>query len=168
MLSGRPLSGTILSISILVLILPALARRFKRNAGPGRSRPGIRTVIERRTQSSMKEIRVLSPLGMLGYGYPIASFEAGLAKKPHAIAVDAGSTDPGPYYLGAGISFTNRQANKRDLIPMLKAARERNIPLLIGSAGGSGARAHLEWLVDIVKEATGRAQPQIQAGHYRR
>jgi hypothetical protein len=48
------------------------------------------------------EIRILSPTAILGYGFPESSFQAGLARKPHLIAVDAGSTDPGPYYLGAG------------------------------------------------------------------
>ena len=39
--------------------------------------------------------------------------------KTHAdavvVAVDAGSSDPGPCYLGAGASFTSREAVKRDL-----------------------------------------------------
>ena len=41
--------------------------------------------------------------------------EAALARKPDVLAVDAGSTDPGPYYLGAGVPFTNRRAVQRDL-----------------------------------------------------
>ena len=100
----------------------------------------------------MDEIRILSPTAILGYGFPQESFELGLAKKPHVIAVDAGSTDPGPYYLGAGVSFTDRDAVKRDLSIMLKAGRENNIPVIIGSAGGSGAGAHLNWNLGIVKE----------------
>lgn len=97
-------------------------------------------------------IRILSPTAILGYGFPQISFEAGLAADPHAIAVDAGSTDPGPYYLGSGKSFTNRAAVKRDLRFMLVAARQRGIPLVVGSAGGAGARPHLDWTVDIVRE----------------
>lgn len=100
----------------------------------------------------MKEIRVLSPTAILGYGFPLESFEAGLAREPHVIAVDAGSTDPGPYYLGAGVSFTDRTAVKRDLRLMLKAAREKGIPLLIGTAGGAGAEPHLQWNLGIIKE----------------
>jgi hypothetical protein len=50
----------------------------------------------------MKEIRILSPVGMLGYGFPAESFQKGLEKKPHVIAADAGSTDAGPHKLGAG------------------------------------------------------------------
>ena len=45
-----------------------------------------------------------------------------MKRKPHLIAVDAGSSDPGPYYLGAGVSFTDRGSVKRDLSIMLGAA----------------------------------------------
>lgn len=100
----------------------------------------------------MKEFRILSPTAILGYGFPATSFEEGMRRKPHAIAVDAGSTDPGPYYLGSGKSFTDRGAVKRDLEFMLSAAVEEGIPLIIGSAGGAGADSHLEWNVDIVQE----------------
>lgn len=100
----------------------------------------------------MDEFRILSTTAILGYGFPMASFEAGLKKNPHLIAVDAGSTDPGPYYLGAGVSFTDRGAVKRDLELMLKAAVERKIPVVIGTAGGSGADSHLDWCHDIILE----------------
>lgn len=100
----------------------------------------------------MKEIRVLSPTAILGYGFPMESFSAGLARKPDVIAVDAGSTDPGPYYLGAGVSFTDRMAVLRDLEIMLKAGRKFDIPVLIGSAGGAGAEPHLNWCLDIIRE----------------
>lgn len=99
-----------------------------------------------------EEFRILSTTAILGYGFPMASFEAGMAKKPHLIAVDAGSTDPGPYYLGAGESFTDRGAVKRDLEIMLSAAIEHGIPVVIGTAGGSGADAHLAWCRNIIEE----------------
>jgi len=97
-------------------------------------------------------LRVLSPTAILGYGFPPASFERGMARRPDVIAVDAGSTDPGPHYLGAGKSFTGRKAVKRDLDLMLAGARERGIPLLVGSAGGAGAAPHLAWTREIVEE----------------
>ncbi len=50
--------------------------------------------------------KVLSPTAILGYGFPEKSFRRGIEKKPDLIAVDAGSTDPGPHYLGIGKSFT--------------------------------------------------------------
>ncbi|MDR0928660.1 MAG: DUF1446 domain-containing protein [Oscillospiraceae bacterium] len=99
-----------------------------------------------------EEYRILSTTAILGYGFPLASFEAGMARKPHLIAVDAGSTDPGPYYLGAGVSFTDRGAVKRDLTIMLTAAVAHQIPVVIGTAGGSGADAHLQWCRKIIEE----------------
>ncbi len=100
----------------------------------------------------MKSFKVLSTTAILGYGFPLASFEAGMAMNPDLIAVDAGSSDPGPYYLGAGVSFTDRGAVKRDLVPMLKAGVARNIPVVVGTAGGSGADSHLAWCRDIILE----------------
>jgi len=101
---------------------------------------------------SLTELRVLSPTAILGYGFPVSSFEAGLSRDPHVIAVDAGSTDPGPYYLGAGKSFTQRSAVKRDLQYLVEAALTRSIPLIIGTAGGSGAKPHVDWNLAIVEE----------------
>jgi len=95
---------------------------------------------------------VLAPEGMLGYGIPVRSMEEGLARNPDVLAVDAGSTDPGPYYLCAGRPYTSRRAVKRDLAMMLDAAHARRIPVLIGSAGGGGGRPHLEWLVNVYGE----------------
>lgn len=88
----------------------------------------------------MKQLTLLSPTAILGYGFPDSSFERGLSFGPDVIAVDAGSTDPGPYYLGAGKPFVAQGAVKRDLTYLLRAARTMRIPLVIGSAGGSGAR----------------------------
>lgn len=100
----------------------------------------------------MKELRILSPCGILGYGYPKESFENGLKKNPHFIAADAGSTDAGPHKLGAGEGIVSRQAVKKDLLNMLMAGFERNIPVIIGSAGGSGAKPHVEWTMSVIGE----------------
>lgn len=100
----------------------------------------------------MPGFTILSPTAILGYGFPETSFERGLAAGPDLIAVDAGSADPGPYYLGAGKSFTDRAAVRRDLALMLRAALARGIPLVVGSAGGAGAAPHLQWTVEIVEE----------------
>ena len=102
--------------------------------------------------AAKEEFRILSTTAILGYGFPVASFEAGMARKPHLIAVDAGSTDPGPYYLGAGVSFTDRGAVKRDLELMLKAGIPNKIPVVVGTAGGSGAEPHLAWCREIIEE----------------
>lgn len=97
------------------------------------------------------ELRVLSPTAILGYGYPPDSLAEGMRRRPHVIAVDAGSTDGGPYYLGfePGASAARGQEStflelvSRDLGPLLEAARGADIPLLVGSAGFAGGDLHL-------------------------
>jgi hypothetical protein len=96
--------------------------------------------------------KVLSPTAILGYGFPERSFARGMELRPDLIAVDAGSTDPGPYYLGAGKSFTSRSAVKRDLELILGAALHSSIPCIIGTAGGCGAREHVAWTESIIRE----------------
>lgn len=100
----------------------------------------------------MKEMKILSPTAILGYGFPESSFEEGMKLNPDVIAVDAGSTDPGPYYLGEGKSFTDWNGVKRDLGYMIPAGIKNKVPVIIGTAGGSGADSHLSWNVDIIKE----------------
>lgn len=101
---------------------------------------------------SSDEFRILSATAILGYGFPEQSFRNGLRKKPHLIAADAGSTDPGPYYLGVGKSFTSRGGVKRDLRLMIREGVRRGIPVVIGSAGGAGARPHVDWCEAIIRE----------------
>ena len=95
---------------------------------------------------------LISPCGILGYGFPAASLEKALEQSPDAIVVDAGSTDAGPHKLGAGTAIVSRMAAKKDLSLLMAGARRLHIPLVIGSAGGSGARKHTQWTLDIIKE----------------
>lgn len=99
-----------------------------------------------------KCIKILSPCGILGYGFPPESFANGMKDQPDAIVVDAGSTDAGPHKLGANTAIVSRQACKKDLEYIIIAGFEHNIPVIIGSAGGSGGRAHVEWTLDIIDE----------------
>ena len=98
------------------------------------------------------ELRIISPTGIVGYGFHESSLERVLQKNPHLIACDGGSTDPGPNYLGMGKAFVGREAAKRDLTLMLLAAVDRKIPMLIGTSGGTGGDAHLQWTREIVEE----------------
>lgn len=98
------------------------------------------------------DIRILSPCGMLGYGFPEASFRNGMAHQPHGIVVDAGSTDGGPHKLGAGVSIVSRRAVKKDLGLIIPSGLDHGIPVIIGSAGGSGARTHVNWTLEIIDE----------------
>ncbi len=59
---------------------------------------------------------------------------------------------PGPYYLGSGKSFTDRAFVKRDLAFMLVEGMRLGVPVVVGSAGGSGAAPHLAWCRSIIEE----------------
>ncbi len=107
----------------------------------------------------MDEIRILSPTAILGYGFPPESLEEGMRRKPHAIAVDAGSTDAGPYYLGiqAGSGELGNLGDfirtmTADLRPLLREAVKAGIPLIIGSAGGAGGNLHMTGISMLVKK----------------
>lgn len=102
--------------------------------------------------SRSEPCRVLVPSGVLGSGCPQDAFDRGLGLNPHAIAVDAGSTDSGPYYLGAGVSKMTRKAVKRDLRQLMIGRAKLGIPLLIGSCATSGTDAGVDWMADICAE----------------
>ncbi|MGI6695961.1 MAG: acyclic terpene utilization AtuA family protein [Christensenellales bacterium] len=97
-------------------------------------------------------MKILALNGLLGYGYDAKSLEIVKTMDIDYIGVDAGSTDPGPFYLGNGFSFTNRVAVKRDIELVLPYALGKKIPFIIGTAGGSGGNVHVEWLHDIIRE----------------
>ena len=54
--------------------------------------------------SQTDRVRILVPSGALGLGYDKVALERGIAAKPDLIAIDGGSTDSGPSYLGRGVS----------------------------------------------------------------
>lgn len=101
-------------------------------------------------------IKYLSLCGMLGYGFPAEGLERLAGEELSFVGIDSGSTDPGPYYLGSGKGFVKPIALRRDLELALVFARRRNIPLIVGSAGGSGARPHVETLLEILRDIAAR------------
>jgi hypothetical protein len=94
---------------------------------------------------------------MLGYGYPEDEFWRCVDEGVDAIVVDSGSTDPGPYLLGLGKTLVTDESYVRDLRPMLQAAGERRIPVLITSAGGAGTHAQVEHLIEIIDQLAATA-----------
>ena len=104
----------------------------------------------------MDELRVLSVCGNLGYGFPEASLQNGLAQDPHIMGADNGSTDAGPYYLGSGDQLTKRAQILRDLGFSLAAARKKKIPYIIGSAGTAGGDPHVDSVLDVMHELARR------------
>lgn len=103
-------------------------------------------------EAEMATVTVLTPTGTLGYGFGSEAFAHGLDLNPDVIAVDAGSTDPGPYYLGSGEPLVSRFSTKKELSELITAARRAGIPVVIGSAGGSGSQSHVDWTAAIVRE----------------
>ena len=101
----------------------------------------------------MKTIyRMLATVGGLGYGFPEESFREAMKQKLDLIAADSGSIDPGPYYLGMGVSYQGRPNLKRDFSIMLAGALEQGCPVIIGSCGLAGDTPNLMFMVDIAKE----------------
>jgi hypothetical protein len=99
-----------------------------------------------------QDIRLLSTSAILGYGFPEASLQAGLDRRPDVIGVDGGSVDPGPHYLGSGKPFCSPIAIRRDLRLMLNAAVRAGIPLVIGTSGGAGGAPHLALVAGMARE----------------
>lgn len=97
-------------------------------------------------------MKIVALNGLLGYGYSKEALDVAFSEKVDYLGVDAGSTDPGPYYLGSGKSFTDRGAVKRDLSLALPKALEHKAPFIIGTAGGAGSKEHVAWLKEILVE----------------
>lgn len=96
--------------------------------------------------------RVLVPTGALGLGYDPDALQRGVANRPDIIAVDGGSTDSGPSYLGRGVSKYSRASTKTEWRHLMRARAEAGVPLVIGTAGTCGADSAVDWLFDITRE----------------
>ena len=98
------------------------------------------------------ETKVWVPSGVLGSGFAPETVARGLELGPDAIAIDAGSTDSGPHYLGTGTSKMTREAVAHDLRQLLRARERLGCPLLVGSCGTCGVDAAVDWVGEIVLE----------------
>lgn len=96
--------------------------------------------------------KVLIPSGALGLGYDKAALERGIAAKPDLIAIDGGSTDSGPSYLGRGVSKYARESTKAEWKNLIEARIAANCPLVIGTAGTCGTDSTVDWLYEITLE----------------
>lgn len=102
--------------------------------------------------TTLDEIRILAPTGMLGAGYSEDSFERGLALHPHVIACDAGSTDGGPTSLALGTGTHPTKSLKRDLRVMMKGRDRLGVPMIVGSCGTGGGDAGVDRVLGLVRE----------------
>jgi hypothetical protein len=99
--------------------------------------------------TSVASVGVIFPTGMLGGGFAREMVRAGIELGATAIAVDGGSTDSGPYYLGSGTPKTTGAAVERDLRILLLEARRARIPLLVGSCGTCGTDSGVDWVAEM-------------------
>jgi len=109
-------------------------------------------------------MKIVALNGLLGYGYSEEALDIAFSEKVDYLGVDAGSTDPGPYYLGSGKSFTDRGAVKRDLALALPRALEHKAPFIIGTAGGAGSCEHVAWLKVILLEIASEQNLSFKLG----
>lgn len=96
--------------------------------------------------------RVVSACGALGYGYPKESLDEALKGQVDAIICDGGSMDAGPYYLGTGTEYFEKQAVKADYRHMVEAGKRLGCPVILGTSGMAGGNRNLEWMIDVAKD----------------
>src|SRR5262245_716907 len=88
----------------------------------------------------------------VGAGFPEESVAVARHGRLDFVGADAGTIDVGPYQLaGSGTIFAGDLC-RHDLRRSLLIARERGIPLLIGSCGGSGRNSGVDWFAGMVRE----------------
>ncbi len=112
----------------------------------------------------MRQAKVVAANGMLGTGLRPESLQKALSWDPDVIGCDAGSADPGPYFLATGGLHFSEEAMKRDLRLILKAARSKNIPFILGSAGTGGTDIGLDKVINIVKQIAGEESLHFHMG----
>ena len=96
--------------------------------------------------------RVVSACGALGYGFPKESMEQAIQGRVDAIVSDAGSMDAGPYFLGTGTQYFEREAVKADYTHMVRAGLATGAPVILGSCGMAGGDRNLQWMLDVARE----------------
>ena len=102
---------------------------------------------------SKETLRIISPNGHLGFApTKEESFWLGAATKPDYYCCDSGSDDIGPVPLGADKCASHPEHQKHDLELMLLAAREQNVPMIIGSSGDTGTNSRVDMYVGFIKE----------------
>lgn len=101
----------------------------------------------------MHNLKIICPNGHLGFA-PLRpeSFELGVQAHPDYIAADSGSDDVGPVPLGSDTSTSPEAWQRHDLEKMLLASRRLGVPMIIGSAGDTGANSRVDLFVSIIKE----------------
>lgn len=98
-------------------------------------------------------LRIVSPNGHLGFApTKEESFRLAAATEPDYYCCDSGSDDIGPTALGVDRSVSMYEWQRHDLELMLLAAREQNVPMIIGSSGDCGTNSRVDLYVQIIRE----------------
>jgi hypothetical protein len=88
-----------------------------------------------------------------------------MASDPDYVVADAGSSDPGPVYLGEDTTLGHFVREELELF--LTASRSKGIPLVIGSAGDTGSNRGVDEFVATLKEiARERGIPKFRIGYF--
>ncbi|MEM7251426.1 MAG: acyclic terpene utilization AtuA family protein [Pseudomonadota bacterium] len=107
-------------------------------------------------------VKVLIPSGALGLGYDPAALRRGVEQSPDVIAIDGGSTDSGPHYLGTGTSKYSRATVKAEWTELMDARERAGVPLLIGTAGTCGSDDSVDWMLDITHEIAAERSQRLK------
>ncbi|KAN0119254.1 protein of unknown function (DUF4387) domain containing protein [Hyaloscypha variabilis] len=97
-------------------------------------------------------VKILTPVGMMGYGYEVDKVYKGIQLGASAIIIDAGSTDSGPQKLALNEGTCPHEAHVRDFAHVLDAIFHHKLKLIITSAGGDGSNYHVDEFVKIVDD----------------
>ncbi len=109
---------------------------------------------------------VVTPSGCIGNrGIDRDSFVDVLEReKPDVVAVDSGSLDCGPWYLGTGHAHSPMANIQSDLDIVITECVRRKIPFVTGSAGGSGALPHVGIAADAVRQIAAKRSLKFKMG----
>src|SRR5690625_1082454 len=115
-----------------------------------------------------KELRIVCPNGHLGFAPTKKhSFHLAAQTKPDYYCSDSGSDDIGASALGSDRSVCMYKCQKHDLQVMLLAAREHKVPMIIGSAGDTGANRRVDMHIQIIKDlAKEHHLPPFKIGYF--
>lgn len=116
----------------------------------------------------MPSLKIICPNGHLGFA-PLrtGSFALGVDARPDYIAADSGSDDVGPVPLGSDTSTSPESWQRHDLEQMLLAARRLGVPMVIGSAGDTGANSRVDRYVALIQDIARQHQlPRFQLGYF--
>jgi len=97
-------------------------------------------------------IRVLVPSGALGLNYDKVALARAIEAKPDIIAIDGGSTDSGPSYLGRGVSKYSHASTRLEWKGLMEARAIAGVPLVLGTAGTCGTDSSVDWLVEMTRQ----------------